>query len=95
VNIEVRQSMAIRPHPFDSGLSRSRSEPGPRSDHPASTFRTVVVRYADAPDRCTIYPRVCDDEERQVTWISVDLDIVATSNTSGSGPGRVSRVRVS
>ncbi len=68
--------MAIRSPPSDPGHPRPRSDPEPTSDHPASALRTVVVRYGDAPDRCTIYPRACDDEERLVTWISVALDTV-------------------
>ncbi len=73
--------MAARSPTSDPGLPRSRFVPGSRSDHPASALRTVLVRYEGTPDRCTIYPRASDDKERQVTWISVDLDVVVDLET--------------
>ncbi|WP_331234935.1 DUF7511 domain-containing protein [Natronorarus salvus] len=68
--------MTTRAHATDPASSRPRVEPEPSSDHPASALRTDVVRYSGEADRCTISPRDCDDDDRLVTWISVDLEAV-------------------
>ncbi|ADB62313.1 hypothetical protein Htur_3451 [Haloterrigena turkmenica DSM 5511] len=36
----------------------------------------LVVRYRDRPDRCTITPRECSEEERLTHWLSADLSAV-------------------
>lgn len=36
----------------------------------------LVVRYRDRPDRCTITPRECSEEERITHWLSADLSAV-------------------
>ena len=36
----------------------------------------LVVRYRDRPDRCTITPRECSEEERITHWLSTDLSAV-------------------
>lgn len=36
----------------------------------------LVVRYRNRPDRCTITPRECSDEERITHWLSADLSAV-------------------
>jgi len=41
-------------------------------DRPA--LAATVVRYTDAPDRCTVSPADADDERRLTAWLSVDAD---------------------
>ena len=36
----------------------------------------LVVRYRNRPDRCTITPRECSEEERITHWLSTDLSAV-------------------
>jgi len=42
------------------------------ADHIVSTreLRTVIERYEDEPDVCTIFPTGLNDHERIATWIS-------------------------
>ncbi|GAB3665512.1 DUF7511 domain-containing protein [Halopiger thermotolerans] len=37
-------------------------------------LESIVVRYEDRPDRCTITPRECADSDRLTTWLSADVD---------------------
>lgn len=37
-------------------------------------LESIVVRYDQRPDRCTITPRECTDSERVTMWLSADLD---------------------
>ncbi|MFC4542635.1 hypothetical protein ACFO5R_11960 [Halosolutus amylolyticus] len=38
-------------------------------------LESVVVRYEDRPDRCTIVPRDCTESSRLTTWLSADIDV--------------------
>ena len=44
------------------------------TDRPDVDLSLTVVRYADAPDRCTIYPPATTDDARMSTWLSADSD---------------------
>jgi hypothetical protein len=37
---------------------------------PSEGFEAVVVRYSDAPNECTIYPRDVTQDENTTWWIS-------------------------
>ncbi|WP_222918324.1 hypothetical protein [Natrinema sp. SYSU A 869] len=39
-------------------------------------LESIVVRYEDRPDRCTITPRTCSDSERMTTWLSADVQAI-------------------
>lgn len=41
------------------------------SDTPA--LESIVVRYEDRPDRCTIAPRECSETDQLTTWISANV----------------------
>lgn len=49
--------------------TRRREAGGPEPD----VLEAVVVRYEIGPDRCTIFPRGCSDEEKLTRWLSADL----------------------
>ena len=40
------------------------------------SLECLVVRYRNRPDRCTITPRECSEEERLTHWLSADLSAV-------------------
>lgn len=42
----------------------------------APALECVVVRYRDRPDRCTIAPRECTEDERLTNWLSADMAAV-------------------
>ncbi|MBX0287306.1 DUF7511 domain-containing protein [Haloarcula salinisoli] len=46
------------------------------TDRPAVDLSLTVVRYADGPDRCTIYPPDATGDVRMSTWLSVDYGAV-------------------
>lgn len=46
----------------------------PRTDHPLADLRSVVVNYADEPDRRTVYPAGLSSVERMSTWFTADAD---------------------
>ncbi|THE63203.1 hypothetical protein D8Y22_19655 [Salinadaptatus halalkaliphilus] len=35
---------------------------------------SIVVRYDDGPDRCTITPRECPERLQLTAWLSADID---------------------
>lgn len=37
-------------------------------------LESIVVRYENRTDRCTITPRECSDADRLTTWLSADID---------------------
>ncbi|WP_226479814.1 DUF7511 domain-containing protein [Natrinema amylolyticum] len=39
-------------------------------------LESIIVRYEDRPDRCTITPRECSDSERITTWLSADVGAI-------------------
>ena len=41
-------------------------------DRPDVELALTVVRYANGPDRCTIYPPGTDGDARMSTWLSAD-----------------------
>jgi len=42
------------------------------ADRPDVELSLTVVRYADGPDRCTIYPPAATGDVRMSTWLSAD-----------------------
>ncbi|WP_425498523.1 DUF7511 domain-containing protein [Haloprofundus halobius] len=50
-------------------FSRTRLPAG----RPRVRLHSVTVRYENAPDRCTIYPRDTPAEERVTVWLTADL----------------------
>lgn len=38
-----------------------------------SSLESIVVRYEDRPDRCTIAPRECSEADQLTTWLSADV----------------------
>lgn len=38
-------------------------------------LESIVVRYEDRPDRCTITPRECPEEAQLTTWLSADVEV--------------------
>jgi len=42
------------------------------TDRPDVELSLTVVRYADGPDRCTIYPPNATGDARLSTWLSAD-----------------------
>ncbi|WP_324663759.1 DUF7511 domain-containing protein [Haloarcula sediminis] len=42
------------------------------TDRPDVELSLTVVRYADEPDRCTIYPPEATGDARMSTWLSAD-----------------------
>ncbi|WP_262180878.1 DUF7511 domain-containing protein [Haloarcula laminariae] len=43
-------------------------------DRPDVELSLTVVRYADGPDRCTIYPPEATGDARLSTWLSADYE---------------------
>ncbi|WP_313691201.1 DUF7511 domain-containing protein [Halorarum halobium] len=50
------------------------AESDPRFAAPAG-LELALVRYEDAPDRCTLSPRDVDEEEVLTHWLSVDASL--------------------
>jgi len=46
------------------------------TDRPDVELSLTVVRYADGPDRCTVYPPGVTGDARLSTWVSVDYGAV-------------------
>ncbi|MFC6757479.1 MULTISPECIES: DUF7511 domain-containing protein [Haloarcula] len=46
------------------------------TDRPDVELSLTVVRYADGPDRCTIYPPDMTGDARMSTWLSADYEAV-------------------
>jgi hypothetical protein len=46
------------------------------ADRPDVELSLTVVRYADGPDRCTIFPPNATGDARLSTWLSVDYGVV-------------------
>jgi len=46
------------------------------TDRPDVELSLTVVRYADGPDRCTVYPPDATGDARLSTWLSVDYEVV-------------------
>ncbi|ELZ13056.1 hypothetical protein NP511_16260 [Natrinema thermotolerans] len=39
-----------------------------------ATLESIVVRYEDRADRCTITPRECPADDQLTTWLSADIE---------------------
>lgn len=52
---------------FESGA-------GPTVEKSDVELAVTVVRYSDAPDRCTLHPPDATGEERLTRWLSADTD---------------------
>ena len=45
------------------------------TDRPDVELSLTVVRYADGPDRCTVYPPETSGDARMSTWLSADRSV--------------------
>jgi hypothetical protein len=52
---------------FESGAGRT-------AERPDVELALTVVRYSDAPDRCTLHPPDASGQERLTRWLSADTD---------------------
>jgi len=48
---------------------------GDAADRPDVALSLTVVRYADGPDRCTVYPPETSGDARMSTWLSADRSV--------------------
>lgn len=53
----------------------TRSVTGAATDRSDVELSLTVVRYADRPDRCTMYPPDTDGDVRMSTWLSADRSV--------------------
>lgn len=53
-----------------AAAAASAARPGADS----TDLESIVVRYENRTDRCTITPRECTDADRLTTWLSADID---------------------
>jgi len=51
-------------------------------DRPDVELALTVVRYADSPDRCTVYPPGADGDARMSTWLSADRSAFVELDTA-------------
>lgn len=65
----TRAPDSARPRPAER-----RPLDSPHAGHPASSLRSVLVEYADRPDRRTICPKDLNGHEVMVTWLTADAD---------------------
>ena len=67
--------MTWNPDSFEGRTVPDRSEPvrgsRTRSARPPTDLECVVVRYVDAPDEYTVFPRNATDTERITSWMTV------------------------
>lgn len=61
---------------YDDRSTRQRLASATQYSSDAADLESIVVRYEDRPDRCTITPRECADAERLTTWLSADVGAV-------------------
>jgi hypothetical protein len=61
---------------YDDRSTRRRLASATQYSSDAADLESIVVRYEDRPDRCTITPRECPDAERLTTWLSADVGAV-------------------
>jgi len=66
---------------YDSSVDPENRAPAPHADRSAHRgasdqfeLRSVVVRYRNGPDRCTVYPRRESCCEHAEAWLSADAD---------------------
>ncbi|RLM59887.1 hypothetical protein DVK02_01670 [Halobellus sp. Atlit-31R] len=58
----------------ENDVPESRTERPDDESNASFELRSVVVRYAERPDRCTIYPRRESCCEHVDAWLSADAD---------------------
>ncbi|RKD97579.1 hypothetical protein ATJ93_0568 [Halopiger aswanensis] len=75
-DVDVSKAMTDSTSTYESDSVRQRLQTAarypPRSQ--SIDLESIVVRYEDRTDRCTITPRECPDSERLTTWLSADID---------------------
>ncbi|MFC6768595.1 DUF7511 domain-containing protein [Natrinema soli] len=58
---------------YDDRSARRRLAAVAQHESDAPALESIVVRYEDRPDRCTIAPRECSEEDQLTTWISANV----------------------
>jgi hypothetical protein len=58
---------------YDDRSPRERLASATRNATDAIDLESIVVRYENRPDRCTITPRECPETERMTAWLSADV----------------------
>ncbi|QLK26870.1 hypothetical protein HYG81_04465 [Natrinema zhouii] len=58
---------------YDDPSSRQRLATAAQYETDAPALESIVVRYEDRPDRCTIAPRECSEIDQLTTWLSADV----------------------
>ena len=61
-------------HEIDDVRQRLTAASERTTDSRRIDLESIVVRYEDRPDRCTLTPRECPDGDRLTTWLSADID---------------------
>ena len=61
---------------YDDRTIRRRLEAAQGEFDDRRALECLVVRYRNRPDRCTITPRECSEEERITHWLSANLSAV-------------------
>ncbi|QCS42060.1 hypothetical protein [Natrinema versiforme] len=61
---------------YDDQSSRKRLAAATQYSDETIDLESIVVRYENRPDRCTITPRECPEAERMTTWLSANTDVV-------------------
>ncbi|UHQ96055.1 DUF7511 domain-containing protein [Natrinema halophilum] len=57
---------------YDDQSTRQRLAAATQYSSDKTDLESVVVRYEDRPNRCTIVPRECPEAERVTTWLTAD-----------------------
>lgn len=58
---------------YDDRSTRQRLATAARYGRDTHSLESIVVRYDDRPDRCTIAPLECSEADRVTTWLSADV----------------------
>jgi hypothetical protein len=61
---------------YDDHSSRQRLAAATQYSEEPIDLESIVVRYENRSDRCTITPRECPEAERMTTWLSADITVV-------------------
>lgn len=57
---------------YDDRSTRQRLATATQYAIDSHALESILVRYEDRPDRCTITPRECSEEAQLTTWLSAD-----------------------
>ncbi|WP_254531016.1 DUF7511 domain-containing protein [Natrinema gelatinilyticum] len=58
---------------YDDRSTRQRLAAATQYSSDEIDLESVVVRYENRPDRCTIVPRECPETDRVTTWLTADV----------------------